>query len=451
MGHAPRPGTSRARLTGRAGRSPRSWSPLLDGPLAARAIDAVHAIAQALRVPPPAAFLGNEQDQVAENASLAGGRAGLAILYSYLARAGLTDRAVEAADEFLDDAARAVADVPMPPSLYAGFTGVVWAVAHLHALNGQGDEDLNEDVDEALHEYLTRSPWTEHYDLVSGLVGIGVYALERLPARSAAEMLALVVDRLHERAERRDGGITWLTPADLLPDHQRAQCPQGHFNLGLAHGVPGVIALLGGACAAGVARSKARRLLDGAVTWLLSQRLAADAGAAFPFWTVPGGAEAAPARSAWCYGDPGIAASLLAAARAARDPSSEREALVLARRAATRPPDQAGVEDAGLCHGAAGLEHIFNRLQQSTEEPRMAKAARFWFTKALDMRQPGKGIGGYGADPGLLTGAAGIALALLAAVSPVEPAWDRMLLLSLPARRAPSGRPRGRSRRPRGA
>ena len=35
-------------------------------------------------------------------------------------------------------------------------------------------------------------------------------------------------------------------------------------------------------------------------------------------------------------------------------------------------------------------------------------------------------------EPGFLTGAAGIALALLAAVSDVEPAWDRVLLVSIP-------------------
>jgi hypothetical protein len=35
-----------------------------------------------------------------------------------------------------------------------------------------------------------------------------------------------------------------------------------------------------------------------------------------------------------------------------------------------------------------------------------------------------------GDDPGLLTGAAGVALVLLAAATPVEPAWDRALLLA---------------------
>jgi lantibiotic biosynthesis protein len=35
------------------------------------------------------------------------------------------------------------------------------------------------------------------------------------------------------------------------------------------------------------------------------------------------------------------------------------------------------------------------------------------------------------AEPGLLTGTAGVGLALLAAISPVEPRWDRAMLLSV--------------------
>ena len=64
------------------------------------------------------------------------------------------------------------------------------------------------------------------------------------------------------------------------------------------------------------------------------------------------------------------------------------------------------------------------------------------------MRQPGRGIAGFAAympeqegqerwvaDPGLLTGAAGIALALLAATTDIEPAWDQMLLAAIPPRK----------------
>jgi hypothetical protein len=82
-------------------------------------------------------------------------------------------------------------------------------------------------------------------------------------------------------------------------------------------------------------------------------------------------------------------------------------------------------------------------MYQATADARFANAARGWFERTLAMRRPGRGIGGFeswlavdgdpgshAADPGLLTGSTGIALALLAATSTVEPAWDRILLVS---------------------
>jgi hypothetical protein len=101
--------------------------------------------------------------------------------------------------------------------------------------------------------------------------------------------------------------------------------------------------------------------------------------------------------------------------------------------------------DAGICHGAAGNGHLFNRLYQATGEPVFRDAALSWFDRALGFREEGQGVGGYrmwvpGAegelgwrsDPGFLTGSAGVGLCLLAAASPVEPEWDRVLLADIP-------------------
>jgi hypothetical protein len=84
---------------------------------------------------------------------------------------------------------------------------------------------------------------------------------------------------------------------------------------------------------------------------------------------------------------------------------------------------------------------------QATGEPWLAEAARSWFERTLAMQRPGLGIGGYeawqsdaagsparSADPCLLNGAAGIALAFLAATTSTEPLWDRMLLVSISPR-----------------
>ena len=415
----------------------QAWRPILTGAEGSRAREVARGIARDLQ----ARYAAGPPD--AEAYSLAGGRAGGALFHAYLGEAVGDEGAREAAVGLLEEALEAAADGPRSASLYEGFTGVAWALAHLAGrLIDLGDEDPNDAVDQALLGLLSTAPWPGDYDLISGLVGIGVYALERLPRPSACACLEAVVDRLEELAEARDEGVTWLTAPDLLPEWQRARNPVGYHNLGVAHGVPGVVGLLGKACAAGVPAATARPLLDGAVAWLLAQRLPPDAGACFPALVAR---EEAPrsARSAWCYGDPGVAATLLLAARSVGEATWEAEAIAIARRAAARPAEESGVVDACVCHGAAGLAHLFNRFYQATDEPVFEDAARRWLGRALAYRRAGTGVGGFpvagpetggetsgSPDPGFLDGAVGIGLALLAAASPIAPDWDRILLLS---------------------
>jgi len=403
----------------------QSWKPILQGDLACLACQSVRAILADL---PAEASLASES-------SLAGGTAGLAILHGYLAEAGYGPNHVDAAHRFLQGALAAVTHKPTAASLYSGLTGIGWALAHLgRRLPNLDGEDALAEIDGALLNYLGQSRWVGPYDLIDGLVGFGVYALERLPWPAAVATLERVVGRLAQTAERRDDGVTWRTDPTWLAPETRAEIPLGGYNLGLAHGVPGVVALLGQACAAGVAAQTARPLAESAVHWLLAQQ----GFQGFGFWANPE-AVSRPGRLAWCYGDPGVAAALLCTGRCLNAPTFQRQALAIARRAAKGSPEQAGVVDAGLCHGASGLGHLFNRAYQASGDEVLAEAARSWFGEALRMRRPGRGVGGYEAwvngrgwtsELGLLTGAAGVALALLAATTLIEPEWDRVLLVS---------------------
>ncbi|MFN8492830.1 MAG: lanthionine synthetase C family protein [Caldilineaceae bacterium] len=423
-----------------------SWQPILNGALAEQARTAVQAIAASLAHSPLCCDrIGITYPTLREGASLAGGSAGLALFYSYWNQAYPNQAAAELALHCLENAFDAVAIAPLGASLYSGFTGVAWATAHLRGrlLDPAGDE-IDSSIDAALLALLAQSPWQLDYDLIVGLTGMGVYALERLPHPLAIICLERIVDHLEETSVTQPTGYTWWTNPAWLPAEAREQHPLGYYNLGLAHGVPGVIAFLGATCAAGVAVAKARPLLNGAVAWLLAQRMPAHTDASFTYWLAPG---KTPERSrlAWCYGDPGVAIALLAAARTVDEPAWAQAAIDITLRTLKRPPEQAGIFDAGLCHGSAGLAHIYNRFYQATGEPRFAAAAQFWFAYTLDLRRPDVGIAGYQAwapgengeltwldDPGLLTGAAGIGLALLAATTDIEPAWDRMLLVDAP-------------------
>lgn len=420
---------------------PRLWRPLLDGTLAVRAWEAVNAVAQALSVWSP----GDPREHHAEAwldrvVSLGGGAAGQALFYGYLFQAEGAERHAARAQQLLNQAVESLAMTPAHPALYSGFTGVAWAAEHLgRLLDGEEeqeadraeDEDVGEEIDQALLTALDRFSWAGDYDLVSGLAGFGVYALERFPRPSAVRCLESIVDRLDESAERNGQEVTWYRPPEILPGAVREHTPYGYYDLGVAHGVPGIIALLADACRLGIRQDRARPLLDGAVRWLALQPLSRQSGACFPSRIGPG-IEATPSRLAWCYGDPGVAATLLYAARAVEVKEWEDMALAIAAHAASAAPEDTGVRDMGLCHGALGLAHLYNRIYQAGGDELFADAARLWYRLGLEMRKDSQPL--WAADPGFLTGAAGVGLALLAAVTPVEPEWDRLLRVAIPPR-----------------
>lgn len=380
----------------------------------------------------------------ATNAGLAGGTAGLAVFFAYLARelgpqagAGYAEHAMA----LLDDA---IAHTPATmPAFYAGYPGVAWAVAHLEGrLFERGEDDPVGDTDDALLEWLQRSPWKDDYDLISGLVGAGVYTLERRPRPRAMECLELIVGHLRATAEAAGEGVTWFTPLALVHPTQRDAYPRGYYNYGLAHGVPGIVAFLARLVSSELLLDVTAPLLRGATRWLLARRQDPNVGSNFPVCLAPG-EQAGHARAAWCYGDPGVGIALLAAARALHDGNVEREALDVLRSLATRPFETCAVADTALCHGASGLMHIYARVFRATGDEACAAIARSWLDITLRLRRS-DGVAGFFYHenktgepprivpyPGLLMGAAGTGLALLGMASELEPTWDRFLLCSI--------------------
>jgi|SRR6185437_9968129 len=148
-------------------------------------------------------------------------------------------------------------------------------------------------------------------------------------------------------------------------------------------------------------------------------------------------------RPVWCYGDLGVGAILVQVGkgRAGRDVGAFGRKVL--ERCVKLPVGSYQIEDAGLCHGAVGIAHIYNRIYQATGGERFRGAALVWYKRALEMFKSGTGFGGYSKCvsredgnlgwepwPAFLDGSIGIALALLAAVTTIEPQWDRALLLS---------------------
>jgi lantibiotic modifying enzyme len=368
---------------------------------------------------------------------------GPALLLSYLARA--RDSAAHRAEaERRICAVFDAIEENKQPWFFGGFTGLAWLIVHTDAMFGRVVHSVYEDMDDALLTIVKGSVVPSH-DLIVGAVGVGVYFLERLPSPKAIAGLSVLIDLLGRTGQQSDDGIAWFTPSWLVYEHQREFAPNGYYNLGVAHGIGGVVGLLAYAHGNGVSSRQSAALLRDAIRWLLRQRLE---DGSFPPFLVPG---SRPTRSrvAWCYGELGLSLVLLAAGEALEDTLIHDQAIDIGLMASARRQDT-GVVDAGLCHGAAGNAHLFNRLYQATGLEEFLQASLFWLKMTLDMRMEGQGIGGYQAwgvidytktnlgwvdDPWFLVGASGIALALLGAVSSVAPDWDIPLLCRLPPKR----------------
>jgi hypothetical protein len=373
-----------------------------------------------------------------------------ALLGAYVARdAGACGAAaVEAAARLpsLDDAVERLADADLGFALHRGFTEVAWVAAHLR----RGDPDLDASlapVDEALLSLLA-GRWEGSFDLAFGLAGIATYALERWPGPAAAALLDAALARLEEMAEPSGPGRALRTPppladlygvpAPLLP----AFASQGYFEVGMAHGAAGAIAALSRAVRAGAGGPAARRLLADLAAWLVAAANPPGSPLAFP------GRLSADLigredhrRASWCKGDPGVALALAHAAGALGRDDLRARAREVAEGVAAIPEGRSGISDACVCHGALGLAHVLRRLHEATGAAALREAAVRWARAGVGMRRPGRGTGGYVAvfhrddgsafeaqDSTFLTGAVGIGLALAAAVSPSDPAWDALLL-----------------------
>ena len=381
-----------------------TWDPIVDGELAGRTRAVVAELVDAL-------------------ATVAAPSHELALFWTYAAAALESDpplaariaaAAAPAMARFADDLQHAP---PRVLALHGGLAGYAWVAAHV----ADGIEPWLAAVDATLTTAL--AGWTGDYDLISGLVGFAVYALER----GDAATLARIVDLLATRATHLPDGIAWFTSADLVAGVHRRTYPHGYYNCGLAHGVPGVVAVLARIAAHPAATSATRatagELRDEATRWLLAQRL--------PGREFPAAAGGPPSRTAWCYGDPGVAVALWDAAAPA-----DRDALALG----WIGRDAVGIADAAICHGSAGLAHLANRMFHATRDDRYRAAARGWIAHTLDLHRPGSGVGGFMmvragapvATASLVDGAIGTALVLLAASTEVESVWDRMFLCDLP-------------------
>ena len=135
---------------------------------------------------------------------------------------------------------------------------------------------------------------------------------------------------------------------------------------------------------------------------------------------------------------PGVARALWLAGVCRGRPEWRELAIEAMAAVYRRPLADRQIDSPTFCHGVAGLLQATLRFANETQLPMFTDAAVDLVEWLLSAYEPDSTMGyrnwepgGTRVDqPGLLEGAAGVLLTLLAAATDIEPSWDRAFLIA---------------------
>ncbi len=328
------------------------------------------------------------------------------------------------------------------PTYCSGIAGFGWVLDHVveEKFVETDTDGLLSDLDGYLYQVMTNDLKKKYYDFLHGAIGYGYYFLKRykntksdILKKRYTDYLFFLVSSLKQLSEKDKNGIKWSSVLNKKTGQQG-------YNLSLSHGMSSIINFLSRLYLFEEFKLDVLPLLKGAISYVLSfENLDKNAFSLFPNW-ITNPADHNSSRLAWCYGDLGIGLTLRIASKALKDKYLGKKSLQILVHSANRKTfEESLVKDAGLCHGSYGNAQIYNRLYRETQNNIFREAAIHWIEKSISLSTFKDGYAGYKTWSGpdkmwtketnLLTGIAGIGLAIIFHLSDLETTWDECLMI----------------------
>lgn len=440
------------------------WYATIDTPLRNRALAAVHVVVERLREPDKVVAIAQAAAQQTtffstwEPTSLSCGFSSTALFFLYLACSFPGQGWEAVARRHLRLVAEETHRSPLiSPGLFRGSSGMAMVISHFRKHDNRYQKSW-----EALNDSLATQVFEKHwpreqvkevrdadYDIISGASGIlGYLATIKQPddhiraaIHKSLEYLIWLAGSEAQQERRR-----WFLSPEFYPaPFYQESYPDGYFNCGLAHGIPGPLAALAMAWHANYRLPGQREAILVLGQWIIEHQLRDPWGTNWPAgvpleasYSSEQWSKLPPSRDGWCYGPPGIARALWLAGTALNDTTFCQTALEAIESVLRRPVALRAIPSVTFCHGIAGLLTICLRFAHETDNEFVRQHIPVLVQQLLDEFDPCHALGfrdqetadNWVDDPGLLTGAVGVALALLAASTSIEPEWDRIFLIS---------------------
>lgn len=371
---------------------------------------------------------------------LASGQLGASLFLNYSGRVLNNESYIEYSITILEECFDALNNLNgyKDSSFFGGYTGLCWLYQHYINVGvipySDDSKYILDSFDGLIYEKALECRDNKNYDLLYGVIGYGIYFLERNKFESKIEELKKIVDIIEDISiELNNDKLVWedLTDKDV-------NLESTIYNLGFAHGQPSIILFLAYSYKASK-YSKALILLNKAINFMKSIEFK-DERIRFPFHLINNQPSGYNGRLAWCYGDLGIGYALLKTANLISNVELKEYAVSILRTLIDKKIEDplTGVKDASFCHGSSGVALLFHKSYQYSNCIEFYREAEKWMEITLKMKNDDGSYSRFelkendwkfNIDYGLIEGGAGIGLSIISFLSPNFNDWEICFLL----------------------
>ncbi|MEC1792709.1 lanthionine synthetase C family protein [Bacillus vallismortis] len=344
------------------------------------------------------------------------------------------------------------------PSMFSGAAGIGLAAVCLsqrftyyNGLISSINDYLAETVPQLLADFEQRQVYMSDYDVIEGVSGIASYLLLFQEDKAMGDLLIDMLTYLVRLTEdiTVDGETVpgWHIPSQhQFTDIEKKAYPNGNFNMGLAHGIPGPICVLSSALMQGIEVKGQERAIEKMVDFLLrfsekeeQDRLFWKGIISFEEYQNGSPPNAVNfSRDAWCYGRPGVCLAIVKAGKALQNPELLNIGVQNLRYTIS---DIKGIYSPTVCHGYSGIGQIMLAVNQLTGQEYFKEELQEIKQKIMSFYDKDYIFGFHNYESmegdevvplqyvGLLDGAVGVGLGMLNMELGSKTDWTKALLI----------------------
>lgn len=332
-------------------------------------------------------------------------------------------------------------------SLFDGLCGVGFA-ANCMAKNGRRYQTFIKQLNGIIVDIASENilnyknlPLNEFfYDIMYGLTGTANYLLNFKSEEKIKNTLLNILQYLTDICQVNDNGIPKFaveaTQSKLL--HLTDNPKIRYVNLGVAHGIPGILLLLCKAYEMGIYVPKQLDTIKSVSEYIFDSCIKNNTEIFWEAQKILGvDDKIVQSRDAWCYGTPGVAYSLLVASKLLNADEMCNLAINSMKVSLTRLRETISPT---FCHGVSGLCCLARKFYEYTNDNYFYETQMKllgYILESYNVQNPfgfkdkelEKGKIVDKDEIGLLTGTSGVLLTILSCYRPIKTKWDSIFLL----------------------